>query len=157
MYRLRQWSARHARFFEWLYGKFERFLIFLHPVFARIGYQRLDRPAAFVERIVKGVLFDAKMCGTCTLSSTGMVCPMNCPKTMRNGPCGGVRANGHCEVLPEMPCVWNDAWAGSQLMKGRDKIFAIQPALDNRLRNTSSWLREVRRQTNFAADDSGRP
>nr|WP_245947992.1 methylenetetrahydrofolate reductase C-terminal domain-containing protein [Halomonas montanilacus] len=29
------------------------------------------------------------MCGQCILSSTGMSCPMNCPKSLRNGPCGG--------------------------------------------------------------------
>ena len=26
---------------------------------------------------------------------------MNCPKTLRNGPCGGVRQNGGCEIKPE--------------------------------------------------------
>jgi hypothetical protein len=35
-----------------------------------------------------------------------MSCPMNCPKSIRNGPCGGVRLNGHCEIKPEMRCVW---------------------------------------------------
>ena len=57
----------------------------------RIGYQRLERPVAVVERAVKGLLFDCRMCGRCVLSSTGMSCPMNCPKQLRNGPCGGVR------------------------------------------------------------------
>ena len=57
-----------------------------------IGFARLEAPAAAVERNVKGLLFDCQMCGKCVLSSTGMSCPMNCPKQMRNGPCGGVRA-----------------------------------------------------------------
>ena len=38
------------------------------------------------------------MCGQCVLHSTGMTCPMTCPKTLRNGPCGGVREDGDCEV-----------------------------------------------------------
>ena len=58
------------------------------------------------------------MCGQCVLSSTGMSCPMNCPKTLRNGPCGGVRANGHCEVKPEMRCVWVEAYRGSERIPG---------------------------------------
>ncbi|MEZ5721821.1 MAG: methylenetetrahydrofolate reductase C-terminal domain-containing protein [Paracoccaceae bacterium] len=70
------------------------------PMFTRIGYNRLERPFAFVERHLKGFFFDCKMCGQCVLSSTN-VCPMNCPKQLRNGPCGGVRPGGFCEVKPE--------------------------------------------------------
>ena len=61
----------------------------LAPLFARIGWDRLERPVAGVEKLVKGALFDCRMCGQCALSSTGMSCPMNCPKGLRNGPCGG--------------------------------------------------------------------
>lgn len=39
------------------------------------------------------------------MSQTGYVCPMTCPKGLRNGPCGGTE-NGACEVLPDQPCVW---------------------------------------------------
>ena len=69
---------------------------------------------------------------------------MNCPKKIRNGPCGGVRANGNCEVDPDMRCVWVDAWAGSQQMKGGDKIKTIQPPVDYSIQGTSAWLRHVR-------------
>ena len=71
---------------------------------------------------------------------------MNCPKKMRNGPCGGVRQNGNCEIEPGMPCVWKDAFAGSQLMDHSVRILEIQAPLDHRLENSSSWLREVRRK-----------
>jgi hypothetical protein len=94
-----------------------------------------------VERHVKGLLFDCRMCGQCILSATGMSCPMNCPKRLRNGPCGGVRANGHCEVEPDMPCVWVQAWEGSRRMKGGDAIRDLQPPVDYSLRETSAWLR----------------
>jgi hypothetical protein len=88
------------------------------------------------------------MCGQCVLGSTGMSCPMNCPKNLRNGPCGGVRANGHCEVIPEMKCVWVLAWEGSQRIPGgAEAMRAVQPAVDLRLQGSSSWLRVVREQT----------
>ena len=60
------------------------------------------------ERVTKGLIFDCKMCGDCVLHNTGMTCPMTCPKNLRNGPCGGVRLNGNCEIIPEMRCVWVD-------------------------------------------------
>ena len=59
-----------------------------------------------IEHAVKGRVFGCQMCGQCVLHSTGLSCPMTCPKTLRNGPCGGVRADGSCEVVPEMRCVW---------------------------------------------------
>jgi hypothetical protein len=149
MYKVRRWAARHSRFFESFYHGFENMLLFLHPVFRKIGYRRLERPTAAVEKVVKGFLFDTQMCGLCTLSATGMVCPMNCPKTLRNGPCGGVRSNGNCEVKPEMPCVWVEAFSGSELMKHGDRIREIRDPVDHRLKGSSSWLREVRRQKGF--------
>jgi len=145
MYQVRLWSTRHARGLETLYQLFERSLIALDPFWRRIGYQRLERPVAVAERALKGVLFDCQMCGQCALSDTGMSCPMNCPKTMRNGPCGGVRADGSCEVKPSMRCVWVEAWDGSQRMRrGRESIRAVRPAVDRRLAGTSSWLRVAR-------------
>ena len=147
MYSVRRWVSRHSRFFEAFYKGFEKVLIWMSPLFRRIGYRRMDRPVAAVERVVKGFLFDTRMCGTCTLSATGMVCPMNCPKSMRNGPCGGVRSNGHCEVRPEMHCVWVDAYSGSRHMKHGNRIREVQAAIDHRLEGSSSWMREVRRKT----------
>jgi len=145
MYQVRLWSTRHARGLETLYQAFERALIALDPLWRRIGYARLERPVAAAERAVKGLLFDCQMCGQCALSDTGMSCPMNCPKSMRNGPCGGVRPDGFCEVKPSMRCVWVEAWEGSQRMRrGRDSIRAVRPAVDRRLAGTSSWLRVAR-------------
>ncbi|HYB32435.1 MAG TPA: methylenetetrahydrofolate reductase C-terminal domain-containing protein [Steroidobacteraceae bacterium] len=135
-----------------LYTAFERVLVALHPLWKRLGYQRLERPVAAVERSVKGLLFDCRMCGQCILTSTGMSCPMNCPKSLRNGPCGGVRANGHCEVRPEMRCVWVEAVAGSERIPGgRDALAAVQVAVDRRLQGESSWLRVVRQRVGEAS------
>jgi hypothetical protein len=111
------------------------------------GDERLERPFAAIERGTKGFLFDCKMCGQCVLSSTGMSCPMNCPKQLRNGPCGGVRANGNCEVLPDMKCVWVAAWEGSQRITGGvESLRTVQFAVDRRLEGRSSWLRALRQR-----------
>ena len=145
MYAVRRWSVRHARGLEIFYQGFERALVALHPLWKAIGYQRLETPVAVVEKAVKGLLFDCQMCGQCALSSTGMSCSMNCPKTIRNGPCGGVRANGNCEVKPEMRCVWVEGFEGSQRMQaGREAIKVVQFAVDGRLKGSSSWLRVAR-------------
>jgi hypothetical protein len=151
VYALRQWSVRHARGLNAFYKAFESALVALHPLFKRLGYARLERPVAAVERGVKGLLFDCRMCGQCILSSTGMSCPMNCPKNLRNGPCGGVRANGRCEVRPEMRCVWLEAVAGSERIPGgREALRQVQHAVDRRLQGRSSWLRVLRQRVGEA-------
>ena len=140
-YTIRLWAVRNSRFLEWFYEHFANLFLALHPLWKAVGYHRAEGPVTFVERGVKGLLFDCRMCGMCVLSSTGMSCPMNCPKQLRNGPCGGVRANGNCEVEPDMPCVWVQAWNGSQKMQKRDAIMDVQPPVNQSLRETSSWLR----------------
>jgi len=144
MYAVRLWAIRRARFFEGFYRRFERAYLMAAPLLRWFGYRRMEKPVAAVERRVKGLLFDCRMCGHCILSQTGMSCPMNCPKEMRNGPCGGVRPNGHCEVKPEMRCVWVQAWEGSRRMAGGDGIQELQPALDRSHAGSASWLRVMR-------------
>ena len=117
MYAMRRWSVRHARGLNAFYRSFEAVVCALHPMWKWLGYTRLERPVAAAERAIKGLMFDCRMCGQCVLSSTGMSCPMNCPKNLRNGPCGGVRADGCCEVRPEMKCVWAQAVAGTVLRR----------------------------------------
>lgn len=156
MYAVRRWSVRHARAMEVLYAGLERVLVGLHPLWRRIGYERLERPVAALERLIKGFLFDCQMCGQCALGSTGMACPMNCPKQLRNGPCGGVRANGHCEVRPEMRCVWVEAFEGSERMvNGAAAIRVVQIAVDRRLQGRSSWLKVAREKGEAAAATAG--
>lgn len=147
MYKVRLWSVRNARFLETVYNCLERTLVLLAPVLDRLGYDRLEKPFAVTEQLTKGLLFDCRMCGQCMLSSSGMSCPMNCPKTLRNGPCGGVRPGGYCEVKPEMRCVWVEAFEGSRRMRNPDAILQVQEPVDARLKGTSSWLRVVRQKT----------
>ena len=148
MYSVRLWSVRHAKGLNAFYRGFEKVMIALHPLLNRIGYDKVEEPFQKIEKVTKGFLFDCQMCGQCALSSTGMSCPMNCPKTLRNGPCGGVRENGNCEVKPEMKCVWVQAWNGAAKMGLAEptghKILDVQKAVDNRFKGKSSWLRVVR-------------
>lgn len=149
MLALRRWSINNARPLKKIYRALENLLVRLHPVLERLGYRRVDKVFLGVEKIAKGVLFDSQSCGQCILDATGMACPMNCPKELRNGPCGGVREDGHCEVDPDMYCVWVLAWEGNKhLAEENFPIQQVQPPLDNRLRNTSAWLRKVRKRTN---------
>jgi hypothetical protein len=141
---VKYWSIRNSRMLETFYTLFEKTLVGLAPLLRGIGFERLERPAAAVERSIKGFLFDCRMCGQCALSSTGMSCPMNCPKQLRNGPCGGVRANGNCEVIADMPCVWVKAYEGSRAMVRGDAILEVQKPVDQSLRETSTWMRVSR-------------
>lgn len=144
MYAVRRWSVRHARLLEIIYHLFERLFVALHPLWNSIGYARIERPIAVVEKGIKGFLFDCQMCGQCFLNVTGMSCPMNCPKELTNGPCGGVRPDGNCEVKPDMHCVWVDAWEGSQRMRNSNVVKLVQKPVDYKLKGTSSWLRVAR-------------
>lgn len=146
MYSVRKWSVTNSRKLENFYNLFESVLFKLHPLFNAIGYERLEKPVRVIEHAVKGLLFDCQMCGQCALSSTGMSCPMNCPKSIRNGPCGGVRLDGNCEVKPEMRCVWVEGWRGSSLMQDKNAIRQVQVSVDFSYKGSSSWLRVVRKK-----------
>jgi len=138
---VRHWSVRHARGLMRIYRLVEASLFLFRPIARRIKGRALERPVALVERGVKGFLFDCKMCGQCALGHTGMSCPMNCPKELRNGPCGGVRPDGNCEVDPRMPCVWVEAWEGAQAMADTDALLAVQRPVDHTAEGSSSWVR----------------
>jgi hypothetical protein len=91
----------------------------------------LGRAVLLVERVTKETLWDCRMCGQCILHSTGLSCPMRCPKNLRNGPCGGV---------PDVACVWVLAWRRSRALPlWRDHMQHIQTPMDWRLQETSSW------------------
>lgn len=93
-----------------------------------------------VEQVIKIPIFGCHMCGQCVLHSTGLVCPMTCPKNLRNGPCGGVRLNHHCEVKPEMVCVWFNAYHRSQRLPWPKEIHDVRPPVDWQLQGGSSWI-----------------
>jgi len=99
------------------------------------------RALVVLEQASKEPLFDCRMCGQCILHSTGLTCPMACPKSLRNGPCGGVLVDGHCEVEPWRPCTWVVAWRRSrQLPLWRNHMERLNPPVDWRLHGTSSLV-----------------
>jgi methylenetetrahydrofolate reductase (NADPH) len=139
---LRYWSVRHASALKRVYDACAQYAPYLRRPLQWAGARRAEQLVRPVERATKQLLFDCKMCGQCALSSTGMACPTNCAKQMRNGPCGGVRADGTCEVDPTMRCVWIEAIEGmKQIGQPPNKIF-LEP-IDHRFWNHSSWLRVV--------------
>ncbi len=47
-------------------------------------------------------------CGDCVLGETFGLCPIaRCAKSLLNGPCGGTRKSGKCEVTEDVDCIWN--------------------------------------------------
>ena len=98
------------------------------------------KPVALIEAAVKKPIFGCHMCGQCVLHSTGLTCPMECPKTLRNGPCGGVNPNGGCEVYPDQRCVWLMAYERADAEGRVSDMRRLQRPIDQRKWGQSSWV-----------------
>ena len=155
-YRMRRWSVRNARLMELVYDLTAPVLKLLAPLWRQIGPKRVEKPLLAIEDSIKSFLFGCQTCGQCVLSETGMSCPMNCPKSLRNGPCGGVRGDGMCELDAQMPCVWVQGWQGSHQMKGGAAFFERLRPLDHRRIGHSSWL-DIGTRGAEIVDDTRRP
>jgi hypothetical protein len=92
------------------------------------------------EQVTKGAAFGCRMCGQCTLPVTGYACPETCPKQLRNGPCGGVGADGSCEVFPDMRCVWVVAYERAERAGRVADLLLLQRPVDHRRSGQSSWI-----------------
>lgn len=97
----------------------------------------LDRLIRHGEGFLKGLLFDCRRCGQCVLRRTSFVCPMRCPKGLRNGPCGGT-LDGRCEVDPTAPCIW--VRIDGRRHGERLEVPPILPPLDESLREGASLV-----------------
>ena len=137
-----RWLQKYPHFLEIVYDLSEKsvqpFKRWLKPG------SRTEAFVTAIEKIGKQAVFNCKMCGQCILHSTGMTCSLNCPKHLRNGPCGGVRLDGNCEVKPQNPCVWVLAYERSLKMPkyGRE-IVHLQPPMNNQLKSSSSWINNL--------------
>jgi len=92
------------------------------------------------ENIIKKPVFKCQDCGQCVLSYNGFTCPMRCPKQLRNGPCGGTRHDGHCEVYPERLCIWWLIHKRSKRLGWQRKLKKYHIPVDRRFENTSAWI-----------------
>jgi methylenetetrahydrofolate reductase (NADPH) len=88
------------------------------------------------------------MCGNCLLQETAFICPMECPKGMRNGPCGGITPEKNCYVDPTRRCIWYAIYKRA-LKKGREeKLLEVLPPLDWNKTGTETWgdvVRQIRK------------
>ena len=96
------------------------------------------RVLATIERWIKGPLFGCRMCGNCMLQETAFICPMECPKGARNGPCGG-STEEHCYVDETRPCIWYQIYDRSFKMGREEKLLEVLPPLDWDKVGTETW------------------
>lgn len=107
-----------------------------------------SRLLAKTELCVKGPLFGCRMCGNCLLQETAFICPMECPKGMRNGPCGGVTPEKNCYVDETRKCIWYAIYKRSQKTGRTEKLLEVLPPLDWNKVGTETWgevVRQVRK------------
>ena len=88
---------------------------------------------------IKEPMFGCQSCGNCVLSDMEYVCPMTCPKNLRNGPCGGT-FNGQCEVIPEKPCIWVGVYNRAKTAGQLNDLKTYIPPRKLALKGTSSWI-----------------
>jgi methylenetetrahydrofolate reductase (NADPH) len=88
------------------------------------------------------------MCGNCLLQETAFICPMECPKGMRNGPCGGMTPEKRCYVDETRRCIWYAIYKRA-LKTGREEtLLEVLPPLDWNKVGTETWgdvFRQIRK------------
>jgi methylenetetrahydrofolate reductase (NADPH) len=103
---------------------------------------------AKLENCVKGPVFGCRMCGNCILQETAFICPMECPKGIRNGPCGGVTPEKNCYIDETRKCVWYYIYKRAFKTKREDKLLEVLPPLDWDKVGSETWgdvVRQIRK------------
>ena len=67
-------------------------------------FPHTDRQNPGEHLIMKKLLAGCRDCSSCRLPKTFYICPEQCPKGLANGPCGGTKIDGTCE-LGAMECI----------------------------------------------------
>jgi methylenetetrahydrofolate reductase (NADPH) len=96
-----------------------------------------------VERLTKEALFGCRMCGNCILEQTALICPMTCPKGLRNGLCGGATPEA-CEVDPSRPCTWYLIYEKASRKGLEDRLLEVNAPLDGDRVGRETWLDLIR-------------
>jgi ferredoxin len=72
-----------------------------------------------------------RTCGQCMLAYTGGICPVTrCAKSLFNGPCGGTRDDGTCEVGTGARCAWQDIHDRLKAQGRLASLLVIRPPLE---------------------------
>ncbi|MEN6481023.1 MAG: methylenetetrahydrofolate reductase C-terminal domain-containing protein [Anaerolineaceae bacterium] len=82
-----------------------------------------------IEMLYKGPLWGCRQCGNCLLQETAFICPMECPKGLRNGPCGGSTPE-HCDVDETRPCIWYKIYERAFKLGRQELLMEVLPPLD---------------------------
>ncbi len=91
-----------------------------------------------VERLTKGPMFGCRMCGNCLLQETAFICPMECPKGLRNGPCGGSTPE-FCYVDETRPCIWYKIYERAFRMGRQEILLEVLPPMDWNKTGGETW------------------
>jgi len=96
------------------------------PVFPALDtmFVGVDRDVGYYEE-------RCRSCGTCQLGETGGICPVTrCSKGVLNGPCGGTREDGSCELAGGIHCAWNDIYERLKKQGRLSKMMVVRPPME---------------------------
>ncbi len=110
--------------------------------FKRLPFKK--RLLTKIELAIKSPLFGCRMCGNCLLSKTALICPMECPKGLRNGPCGGSTPE-KCYVDESRPCIWYKIYDRAFKLGREAHLLEVLPPMDWDKAGHDSWSEIVSR------------
>ena len=105
-----------------------------------------NRALETLELTVKGPIWGCRMCGNCLLQETAFICPMECPKGIRNGPCGG-STEECCYIDETRPCIWYQIYDRAFKLHREEMLLEVLPPLDWDKVGGETWgdvVRQVR-------------
>jgi methylenetetrahydrofolate reductase (NADPH) len=110
------------------------------PAFYPFWKEKFSRRLlAKIELIIKGPLFGCRMCGNCLLQETAFICPMECPKGMRNGPCGDTTPAKNCYIDETRKCIWYCIYKHAEKLGREEMLLEVLPPLDWEKAGTETW------------------